>query len=164
MEQNSEVGQMLGSQHHEQTDTPPPRFNMYPRSTPATQGSGNAEPTFSPLMLQQMKSMIDGVLESAIDRRLTAMGVNLTTPTSHLNPLSLKGGKGAMERENIKMLIKPQIRRSSRIWQLSYLRFKRTEDLPIVNRLMMISTEMLTKRRQISLMRLKSKFKINKSR
>lgn len=121
MKQNSEIAQMQGSQHPECMDMPPPGFERYLRTTPATQGSGNAEPSFSPLMLKQMKSMIDGELEGVIDMRLTVMGVNLVIPTSHFNPHVSEGEKGITEREITKMLIKQRIRRSYKRWQQSYL-------------------------------------------
>lgn len=58
-------------------------------------------------MLKQMKNMIDGALEGAIDRRLIAMGVSFATPKSHTNPYPSEGEKGSNGKENQKYVTHP---------------------------------------------------------
>lgn len=82
MGQNSEYAQIQGSQHLSFADTPPPSFEGYAKTTSVIPTSSSIEPSFSPLMLKQMQTMIDGALNGAIDRRLTVLGVNFSTPKS----------------------------------------------------------------------------------
>lgn len=107
MDQDSELAHMQGSHHMNFPDNPPHGIANNPRSAPVTQIGSSAEISFSPLMLQQMKSMIDVAMDGAIDRRLVAMGVNFTTLKSRTYPYPSEGDKRNNEKERQKYVTPP---------------------------------------------------------
>lgn len=104
MDSKSNVAQKVGSKIPGNAETPPLSFDN--RTTELTEASAIAGATFPPLMLQQMKSIIEGAIEGAVDKRLTALGMNPKAIDTHNDIHEGGGSKSTPGIEKQKLALK----------------------------------------------------------